>query len=89
MGEAWITKRDFKNTKARILVWFLLFSMFCLEKKYRYPFKKRQLFFLSEQNRGFVGVLGITTAYNKVFEGIIHGWLLDKKVLQTYNKVHE
>ena len=51
--------------------------------------QKRQLFFLSEQNRFFTDVLGITTAYNKVFEGIIHEWLLHKKVLQTYNKVNE
>ena len=50
---------------------------------------KKRLFFLAEQNIFLAGVLGITTAYNKVFEGIIHEWLLDKKVLQTYNKVHE
>lgn len=34
--------------------------------------KKKDIFFLSEQNRGFASVLGVTTVYSKVFVGIIH-----------------
>lgn len=64
------------------------FLCFVWKKKYSYSFKKKTIF-PGRAKHFFAGVLGITTAYNKVFEGIIHEWLLDKKVLRTYNKVHE
>lgn len=52
--------------------------------------QKKDSYFSARAKQGFfAGILGITTAYNKVFEGIIHEWLLDNKVLKKYNKVHE
>lgn len=62
--------------------------LFCLEKNTAIH-SKNPVIFPVRTKHVFAGILGITTAYNKVFECIIHKWLLDKKVLQTYSEVNE